>query len=247
MMYIIRNKETKLFPTEYSGEKEFPFTTGNNLYESLAGYYYFANNKEYTEKILEKEFPNEKDKYEIVEFKFPKSFYIREPVENRHFNIIDGYGKVFFNTNLENESIQDNEGRFLFDQNTGEVLKIPAYRQYFILELVHGSAQINYYERTDEGHDYGHLYIELVLDEQGFPYWEITNETGGSDCDGPIEYHNFYMSYGDYADKEVCKVNYTQSYSDEYYEQDLKYSSPWSINTNKRSCKRDYRAEEAGY
>ena len=253
-MFILRNKETKKFPFGFE-ERDFPLTTGENLKESLYGYYYG------NQKALEKYFiPKEPDpysdnsnyfdpeKYEIVEFEMPEPFYAREAVGGRRFEIIDGYGKIFFNTNLGMEPVQDEYGEsLLFDPKTGEPLEIPAYQQYFILELIHGRASISWYANTEEGHSYTDEYIELVYNDEGFPYWAITNESGGSDCDGPIERTNHYISHGGFNSRQQMITNFGKEYTEEKYERELRWHSPSSSNLNKRGSQRDYFAEQAGY
>lgn len=252
-MFILRNKETKKFPCRYGGDKEFPLTTGSDLNNQLYGYLY--GDKSALEKYFIPKEPDgyndeinyyDPELYEIIEFNFPEPFYARETVGGRTF-CFNGYGNIFFNTNIDNETIYTDEDHPLYDQKTGEALEVPAYRQYMILELFFGSVELHHSAPHEEGYSYETDIIELVYNDEGFPYWEINSENGGRDCDGPIERHNYYISLGGFNSKSVMMTHFSKDYSDEKYERELKWHSPRKSDPNKRGYVRDYYAEQAGY
>lgn len=226
-MFIIRNKETKKFPSEYNGEIYFPLSTGSELLNKIAGCYY-SKTAEKLERFFDPAHDRcdtfNKDKYEIVEFKWCYPFRIRQSVEGRSIKF-SGYGEISFNTDEGTEYVYDDEDKNIMGPD-GVAIEVPAYRQHVCLILFEGNASIHYWGRHEEGSSYEDMGIELVYDEEGFPYWEMDSDCGGTDCDGPIEHHRFFISYG-------------SSENDD--------NSPLINNPNKRGYNRDYYAEQAGY
>ena len=242
-MFIIRNKETKKLPCEYSGDIEFPLTTGEELKNRLSGCRYSAK-PELLDRFFD--FENDsrhdvysKEEYEVVEFKWCEPFYIRQSVGGRQVTF-DGYGEFFFNTDEGMETIFDDEDNCIYGTD-GVAIEIPAYRQNLILTLYQGRANIHFWARHEEGSSYEELEIELVRDEDGFPYWSIDSDTGGTDCDGPIEYHRFFMSHGGFAPKWNIEE------SQEKYERECRWYSQMISDPQRKGWNRDVYAEQAGY
>lgn len=242
-MFIIRNKETKKFPCEHSGDIEFPLTTGDELHNKLAGCRYSAK-AELLDRFFDIENDNRhdvynKDEYEVVEFKSCEPFYMREAVRGRSINVC-GYADIDFNHNVGMENLYDDEGGYIYGTD-GVALEVPAYEKHLILKLYEGRANVHFWTRHEEGSSYEELEIELVRDKEGFPYWEISSDSGGTDCDGPIEYHRFYYSHGGFNGK--LRIDDTE----EKYEAEQKWNSPMKSDPHRKGWNRDVYAEQAGY
>jgi hypothetical protein len=229
-MFIIRNKETKKFPSEFRADIDFPLTTGEELHNKLSGCKYSLK-KELLEQYLEED-------QEIVEFKWCEPFYKRENTGGHRINIC-GYADIDFNTNLGTEYVYDDEDNNVMGTDDCAI-EVPAYQKHFILKLYEGRAYLHYWTRHEEGSSYEELEVELVRDEEGFPYWSIDSDSGGTDCDGPIEYHRFFMSHGGFASK-------FDSNNQERYECELKWHSPMISDPQRKGWNRDVYAEQMGY
>ena len=178
------------------------------------------------------------DEYECVEFKTCEPYYMRESVQHSNLTI-SGTSQLSFNTDSGMQNIYDDEGNGLYATN-GCLIEVPAYEQHFVLSLIDGSAQYHKSYPTEEGYHYESECIELIYDDNGFPVWEISRDSGGRDCDGPIERHSFYLSYGGFANSE----HYDNK---ERYEQQYKYHSELISHNYRKGYIRDYYAEAMGY
>jgi hypothetical protein len=138
------------------------------------------------------------------------------------------------------ETIFDDEDNCIYGTD-GVAIEIPAYRQNLILTLYQGRANIHFWARHEEGSSYEELEIELVRDEDGFPYWSINSDTGGTDCDGPIEYHRFFISHGGFAPKWNIEE------SQEKYERECRWHSQMISDPQRKGWNRDVYAEQASY
>lgn len=129
-----------------------------------------------------------------------------------------------------------------------------------LLSLHSGYVNFGWSTAHDEGYSNEFYAVEEGEDSLGQPVWLIECQTGGCDCDGPLERYNYLKSKGgktnieSYVERMMPKDKplteeetelYRSEYRNEYAIQE--YRSPMTYSKHQKAYQRDHYAEAMGY
>lgn len=130
---------------------------------------------------------------EIVEWVPCNPFIFAIPIDCQFE--IHGQATISTITIPEHKMIEDSQG-YPCATKDEEDNYIYENIRVLILNLQDGYANFGWRTAHDEGYSNEFYTVEKGQDELGQPVWLIEMETGGSDCDGPIEHYRYYKSKG---------------------------------------------------
>jgi hypothetical protein len=130
-----------------------------------------------------------------------------------------------------------------------------------LITLNTGFVNFGWSTAHDEGYSNEFYAVELGEDELGQPVWLIEMETGGRDCDGPIEHYRYYKSKGgkkknfeEYLSRMLSSYKPLTEEEKELELSELRleyaieeYRSPFEHSNHNKGYNRDHYAEAMGY
>ena len=160
----------------------------------------------------------------------------------------------------QHKMVEDSQGypTYAKDENEDYI-----YEQVRVLLINLNTGFVNFGWSTahDEGYSNEFYAIELGEDELGQPVWLVQMETGGRDCDGPIEHYRYYKTKGGkkknfekYLSRMLPSHKPLTDEEKELYLSELRleyaieeYRSEFQHSDHNKGYNRDHYAEAMGY
>lgn len=195
---------------------------------------------------------------EIVEWNYCQPFVFAIPIDC-NFEI---HGKATVSTMVipEHKMIEDSQGYPMAAKDENENYIYEQVR-VLVIYLNNGYAEFGWRTAHDEGYSDEFYKVEKGVDELGQPVWLIQMETGGRDCDGPIEHYHYYKSKGgkrkdfeEYLSRMLPSHKPLTDEERELYLSELRleyaieeFRSNFEHSNHEKGYNRDHFAEAMGY
>jgi hypothetical protein len=195
---------------------------------------------------------------EIVEWIPCNPFIFAIPIDCQYE--LDGSAVVSTIQIPQHKIVEDEQGCPIAAKDENEDYIYEQVR-VLLINLNTGFVNFGWSTLNDEGYSYEYYAVELGEDELGQPVWLIEMQTGGRDCDGPIEHYRYYKSKGgkkknfeEYLSRMLPSHQPLTDEEKELYLSELRleyaieeYRSEFQLSNHNKGYNRDRFAEAMGY